>query len=152
MGLFSRKDKAPKGGSIQTNLSHQPSNGSLASGTSSLKSPDPTIYSTRTGLHRASGGTTSTGPGTPLTPFSPHHNAPAIPKVDMPKSPDPQLDPVGYLRSLPSIRERAMLVTTKAVKNELHHFDVDMRKFSDVVTFVANIIKVWPRFRLRRTA
>ncbi|KAH8890189.1 DUF1688-domain-containing protein [Thozetella sp. PMI_491] len=92
-------------------------------------------------LNRTSGGTTSTGPGTPLTPFSPHHNLPAIPKIDMPKNPDPQLDPAGYLRSLPSIRERAQLVTAKALRNELHHFDVDMRKFSDVATFVANIIK-----------
>jgi len=33
-------------------------------------------------------------------------------------------------------------VTDKALRNELRHFDVDMNKFDDVVSFVANIIKV----------
>jgi len=63
------------------------------------------------------------------------------PKVDMPRPPDPQLDPAGYLRSLGAVRQRSKIVTDKALKNELRHFDVDMNKFSDVVTFVANIIK-----------
>ncbi|KAH8908338.1 DUF1688-domain-containing protein [Coniochaeta sp. PMI_546] len=62
-------------------------------------------------------------------------------KVDLPRPPDPQLDPVGYLRSLNAVRERCSIVTDKALRNDLHHFDVDMRKFDDVVTFVANIIK-----------
>ncbi len=143
MGLFSRKDKAPK--AVKMSLSHQPSNGSLASGASSLRSPDVTSYSSRNVMNRTSGGTVSTGPGTPLTPFSPHHSMPVVPKIDMPKPPDPQLDPAGYLRSLPSIRERAQVVTNKAYRNELLHFDVDMQKFGDVVTFVANIIKVGRR-------
>ena len=60
----------------------------------------------------------------------------------MPRAPDPQLDPVGYLRSLGAVRERSKIVTDKALRNELLHFDVDMTKFSDVVTFVARIIKV----------
>jgi hypothetical protein len=60
----------------------------------------------------------------------------------MPRPPDPQLDPAGYLRSLNSVRERCRIVTEKARRNELRHFDVDMRKFPDVVSFVANIIKV----------
>lgn len=59
----------------------------------------------------------------------------------MPRPPDPQLDPAGYLRSLGAVRHRSKIVTDKALKNELRHFDVDMNKFSDVVTFVANIIK-----------
>lgn len=59
----------------------------------------------------------------------------------MPRAPDPQLDPVGYLRSLGAVRERSKIVTDKALRNELLHFDVDMTKFSDVVTFVARIIK-----------
>jgi hypothetical protein len=62
--------------------------------------------------------------------------------MDLPKPPDPQLDPAGYLRSLPAVRDRCALVTEKALRNELKHFDVDMRKFSDVITFVSNIIKV----------
>jgi hypothetical protein len=62
--------------------------------------------------------------------------------MDLPKPPDPQLDPVGYLRSIGSVRERSKIVTEKAVKNQLNHFDVDMRKFPDVVAFVSNIIKV----------
>jgi len=64
-----------------------------------------------------------------------------MPKVDLPKPPDPQLDPIGYLRSLNAVRDRCMILTTKAVRNELRHFDVDMSKFDDVVTFVAQIIK-----------
>lgn len=63
------------------------------------------------------------------------------PKVDLPRAPDPQLDPAGYLRSLNAVRERCSIVTDKAYRNDLHHFDVDMGKFDDVVTFVANIIK-----------
>lgn len=33
------------------------------------------------------------------------------------------------------------MLWSKALKNDLRHFDVDMRKFPDVVSFVANIIK-----------
>jgi hypothetical protein len=63
----------------------------------------------------------------------------------MPRPPDPQLDPAGYLRSLGAVRERCKIVTAKACRDELHHFDVDMEKFPDVVSFVANIIKASPR-------
>lgn len=110
-----------------------PSNASVKSGASSLKSPDT---NQSMGLNRVSNG--SSHPTTPLTPFSPVH---PMPKVDLPRPPDPQLDPVGYLRSLPAIRERCMILTTKAVRNDLAHFDVDMSKFEDVVTFVSQIIK-----------
>lgn len=41
-----------------------------------------------------------------------------------------------------AVRERSKIVTDKAIRNELKHFDVDMRKFPDVVTFVSQIIKV----------
>jgi len=138
MGLFSRREKAAKPvAESKPSLSTSQSISSLAS-SSSLKSPVGTT-STRP-MNRTSAGTTSTnGLSTPLTPFSPGLNPSA--KLDMPRGPDPQLDPVGYLRSLPAVRERSKIVTDKALKNELHHFDVDMGKFSDVVTFVSNIIK-----------
>jgi hypothetical protein len=97
-------------------------------------------------MNRTSAGTAgSNGPPTPITPFSPGVNHP---KIDMPRQPDPQLDPAGYLRSLGAVRQRSKIVTDKALKNELRHFDVDMNKFSDVVTFVANIIKVSTRSHL----
>jgi hypothetical protein len=134
MGLFSRKDKHNK---AKPALEPSNSNTSLHSG-SSIKSPAPTSGFGR--VNRTSAGTGSTsGPGTPLTPFSPAHS---MAKVDLPRPPDPQLDPVGYLRSLNAVRERCSIVTDKALRNDLHHFDVDMGKFDDVVTFVANIIKV----------
>lgn len=62
--------------------------------------------------------------------------------MELPKGPDPDLDPAGYLRSLGAVRERCRVITTKAVKNELRHFDTDMGKFPEVVSFVASIIKV----------
>jgi hypothetical protein len=68
-----------------------------------------------------------------------------LPKIDLPRPPDPQLDPAGYLRSLGAVRERSKIVTDKALRNELKHFDVDMSKFPDVVTFVTGIIKVSSR-------
>ncbi|KAK1975821.1 hypothetical protein LZ30DRAFT_604795 [Colletotrichum cereale] len=128
MGLFSRKEKAPKASSKPT---IKTSNVSINSGRSSLKSPP--LRSTI--MDRTSG--TSSVPGTPLTPFSPV----SLPKVDLPRPPDPQLDPAGYLRSLGSVRERSKIVTDKALRNELKHFDVDMHKFPDVVSFVSQIIK-----------
>ena len=139
MGLFSRKDKATKPA-----LNSSQSNASLNSGSSSIKSP--TTFgagpSGRLGV-RTSAGTTAnnssgSGPNTPLTPFSPVH----LPRIDLPKPPDPVLDPAGYLRSLGAVRERCKIVTEKALRDELQHFDVDMGKFGDVVSFVCGIIKV----------
>jgi hypothetical protein len=134
MGFFSRKDKHNKAKpALESSNSHT----SLHSG-SSIKSPAHTSGFGR--ATRTSAGTGSTsGPGTPLTPFSPAYS---MSKVDLPRPPDPQLDPAGYLRSLNAVRERSSIVTAKALRNDLHHFDVDMSKFDDVVTFVANIIKV----------
>ncbi|KAK3685190.1 hypothetical protein B0T22DRAFT_212812 [Podospora appendiculata] len=139
MGLFSRREKAPKAAGTEPSLSTSQSKSSLASGSSSLKSPG--LASSSRIMNRTSAGTASTnGPGTPITPFS-TGNTPGLPRIDLPRAPDPQLDPVGYLRSLGAVRDRSKIVTDKALRNDLRHFDVDMRKFSDVVTFVANIIK-----------
>ena len=52
------------------------------------------------------------------------------------------MDPVGYLKSLGAVRERSKIVTEKALRNELKHFDVDMDMFPHAVSFVARIIKV----------
>lgn len=136
MGLFSRKDKSSKGVTSKPSLTTIQSQVSIESGSSSIKSPSGTF--TSRALNRSSAGTTHTSaPATPLTPFSPQ-----IPKIDLPKPPDPDLDPAGYLRSLGSVRDRSRVIATKAVKNELHHFDVDMQKFPEVVSFVASIIRV----------
>ncbi|KAK4099606.1 DUF1688-domain-containing protein [Parathielavia hyrcaniae] len=138
MGLFSKRARAPKAAdnNPQPTPSNSQSKSSLTSGSSSIVTP---INTSGRVLNRTSAGTTSTtgGPATPLTPFSPC----PIPSIAMPRPPDPQLDPAGYLRSLGAVRERCRIVTAKACKNELHHFDVDMDKFPDVVSFVANIIK-----------
>ncbi|KAK4669884.1 uncharacterized protein QC763_206910 [Podospora pseudopauciseta] len=140
MGLFSRRDKAPKAAADdQPALASSQSKTSLTSASSSIVTP---INTSSRIINRTSAGTTSTaGPGTPLTPFSPTGMNPTLPKVDMPRPPDPQLDPAGYLRSLSAVRERCQILWSKALKNDLRHFDVDMRKFPDVVSFVANIIK-----------
>lgn len=68
--------------------------------------------------------------------------SPKLPKVDLPRPPDPQLDPAGYLRSLGAVRERSKLILDKAMRNELAHFDTDMEKLPDVVSFVSGLIKV----------
>lgn len=60
----------------------------------------------------------------------------------MPKTPDPRVDPAGYLKSIGAVRERCSLILEKAKKDELNHFTVDMDKFDDTVKFVVSIIKV----------
>lgn len=67
---------------------------------------------------------------------------PTIPKVNIPKGPDPHVDPAGYLRSIGAVRERSAIILEKAQANELNHFDVDMDKFEDTTKFVVSIIKV----------
>lgn len=136
MGFFSRKDKAQKSQPQKPSLTTVQSQVSIESSNSSIKSPAGT-FSSRA-MNRSSAGTNQTSaPNTPLTPFSPN-----IPKIDLPKPPDPDLDPAGYLKSLAAVRERCKIITAKAVKDELNHFDVDMRKFPEVVSFVASIIRV----------
>ncbi|CAK7268803.1 hypothetical protein SEPCBS57363_003277 [Sporothrix epigloea] len=149
MGLFSRKDKS----SPRTTADHSAyglnssnSTASLNSG-SSLKSSlfssaQQHNFSTRTmnqssATTPAAAASTASLPGSPATPFSPVH----LPKVDLPRPPDPALDPAGYLRSLNAVRERSRIVSDKALRDELNHFDVDMTKFPDVVSFVGQIIK-----------
>ncbi|KAJ4148487.1 hypothetical protein LMH87_002953 [Akanthomyces muscarius] len=120
MGLFSRKDKSRRG---DASLPTSQSTNSFASSTS------------RSVINRVSAG--SITPGSPLSPMSPVK----LPKMDLPRPPDPQLDPAGYLRSLGAVRERTKIVFDKLMANKLHHFDVDMTKFPDVVTFVSGLIK-----------
>ncbi|KAM4066552.1 uracil catabolism protein 4 [Hirsutella rhossiliensis] len=121
MGLFSRKSKAAKANSSSITISQS---------SASLNSSNSKLVGTRT-----SAGTIS--PRTPLSPMSPVK----LPKVDLPRPPDPQLDPTGYLRSLGAVRDRSRLVMDKLLANQLHHFDVDLTKLADVVTFVSGLIK-----------
>lgn len=60
----------------------------------------------------------------------------------MPRPPDPTLDAAGYLRSLGAVRERSKIIMDKAQKNQLTHFDVDMAKMEEIVSFVSSLIKV----------
>ena len=66
----------------------------------------------------------------------------SIPHVPLPRAPDPNLDPAGYLKSIYAVRERSHLVLEKAKKNQLRHFNVDMSKFQDTANYVVSIIKV----------
>lgn len=76
----------------------------------------------------------------------PNGNNPAahasIPDIPLPRAPDPNLDPAGYLRSIYAVRERSKLVLERAKKNQLRHFNVDMSKFQDTANYVVSIIKV----------
>jgi hypothetical protein len=65
-----------------------------------------------------------------------------IPHVALPRAPDPNVDPVAYLRSIYSVRERSRIVMEKARNNQLRHFSVDMTKFADTAKYVVSIIKV----------
>ncbi|KAI0509021.1 hypothetical protein F5B22DRAFT_376619 [Xylaria bambusicola] len=141
MGLFSRKPKTPRpltkdSASFDSDNSHHNSNNyisnsqknsnvkSIRSNTFSFKSNSRTSASSLGGLQ------------SPLPPMTPH-----LPKINLPKPPDPSLDAAGYLRSLGAVRERSKIITEKAMHNQLHHFDVDLAKFPDVVQFVCRIIK-----------
>ncbi|KAI5461673.1 hypothetical protein BGZ63DRAFT_509102 [Mariannaea sp. PMI_226] len=128
MGIFSRKEKPSRAEPV---INTNQSNASVNSNNSSLRSPPGP--GARNPLNRASG--VSTSPGAPMSPIK-------LPRIDLPRPPDPQLDPAGYLRSLGAVRERCQIVTDKAMRNDLKHFDVDMNKFPDVVSFVSGIIKV----------
>ncbi|PMD37177.1 DUF1688-domain-containing protein [Hyaloscypha variabilis F] len=83
----------------------------------------------------------------PVTPGTPGFSKitmslpPTIPKINLPKAPDPHVDPAGYLRSIGAVRERSLPVLEKAKANQLNHFDVDMSKFEDTTRFVVSIIK-----------
>ncbi|KAI1078636.1 DUF1688-domain-containing protein [Whalleya microplaca] len=133
MGLFSRRSRTQK------NLATNGTGTGTGADSSSINSEGSNLKSTSTinsrMLSRASAASASI-PTTPLTPMSPQ-----LPRVNLPKPPDPALDAAGYLRSLGAVRERSKIVTDKALKNKLNHFDVDLEKFPNVVTFVCGIIK-----------
>ena len=76
-------------------------------------------------------------PPSPMSPMAASH----LSKINLPKPPDPTLDAPGYLKSLGAVRERCQVVTNKAFRDNLNHFDVDVAKFPDVVSFVCQIIK-----------
>ncbi|KAI1319032.1 DUF1688-domain-containing protein [Xylariaceae sp. FL0255] len=138
MGLFTRKSKPSRpdtrgNGGLDTS--------SLDSDGSNLKSPATflTSFASNTSGGVGVGSRNSGGTGFPQSPLTPM--TPPLPKVNLPKPPDPSLDAAGYLRSLGSVRERSKIVTEKALKNHLNHFDVDLERFPDVVSFVCRIIK-----------
>ena len=122
MGLFSRKDKSGSttSGGSRKNSSSLAEIGSMSS-QSSLKSPV-----------------------TPATPgfFSKMSIPPTIPKINLPKAPDPLVDPAGYLRSIGAVRERCQPVLEKAKANQLNHFNVNMSHFEGTTRFVVSIIRV----------
>ncbi|KAK2623889.1 hypothetical protein QTJ16_006523 [Diplocarpon rosae] len=66
---------------------------------------------------------------------------PTVPKIALPRAPDPLVDPAGYLRSIGAVRERCSLIMGAAKSNRLRHFDVDMEKFADTTSFVVSVIK-----------
>ncbi|KAI6081822.1 DUF1688-domain-containing protein [Hypoxylon rubiginosum] len=140
MGLFSRKPKAPKPVNASANGAAGGGNDSASvnSEGSNIRSSSTTGHS-RIQIHSINRTSAGSVPQTPLTPMTPHPHA--MSRVNLPKPPDPSLDAAGYLRSLGSVRERSKIVTDKALRNALNHFDVDMAKFPDVVSFVCGIIK-----------
>lgn len=115
MGLFTKKTS-----------SHRTSKPSLHDSVSSLESSVSSLKS----------------PGLYNKMSSP--NLLSIPKIAMPKGPDPAVDPAAYLRSIGAVRERCQLVMDKALEGQLRHFDVDMTKMDDTTRFVVSIIKVGP--------
>lgn len=143
MGIFSRKPK----------LSGTKSNGkpfdtaSMDSESSSSKLPTSAGGGSTGGISRLIGNRASSGsvpptPMSPMSPMSPMASSHLSVRINLPKPPDPTLDAAGYLRSLGAVRERCKIVTDKALQNKLNHFDVDLTKFPDVVSFVCQIIKV----------
>ena len=87
----------------------------------------------------------------PLTKFTngSAFSIPSLPDVTLPKPPDPHLDPAAYLRSLNSVRARSKLVFSKAKRNQLAHFHVDLGKFKETASYVVSIIKVCSLGRTR---
>lgn len=68
--------------------------------------------------------------------------SPPIPEMPISPPPDPNIDPVAYLRSIHAVRQRSKLVMLKAKNNQLNHFDVDLDKFGATAQYVVSIIKV----------
>jgi hypothetical protein len=127
--------------------------------TSNAFSPTASTFSGKQQYSRSNstgtGGTSSSSVGSPvhsgfdasavLRKRSSGRNSAMATLVDegeVPKCPDPNVDPAGYLRSIHAVRERCMIVFEKARKNELNHFDVDWDKFDQTVKWVEQIIRV----------
>ncbi|RWA07675.1 hypothetical protein EKO27_g7448 [Xylaria grammica] len=144
MGLFSRKPKTPRpltkdSASFDSDNSRHNHSDIIISNNSSSRSNNVKSIRSNTFSFKSNSRTSASSLGglqSPLPPMTPH-----LPKVNLPKPPDPSLDAAGYLRSLGAVRERSKVVTEKALQNQLNHFDVDLEKFPDVVQFVCRIIK-----------
>lgn len=128
MGLFSRKSKNSR--PVTKDSASFDSENSTSNHLKSIRSPSLNFSNGRPSAN-------SLSIHSPLSPMMPH-----MPKIGLPKPPDPSLDAAGYLRSLGAVRERSKIITEKALKNRLNHFDVDLERFPDVVQFVCRIIKV----------
>jgi hypothetical protein len=68
--------------------------------------------------------------------------SPSLPSITLPRAPDPNVDPAAYLRSIYAVRERTKIISEKARRNQLKHFDVDMSKFIETAGYTVSIIKV----------
>ena len=66
--------------------------------------------------------------------------------VEIPRPPDPGLNPAAYLKSIQAVRERSRLVMQRANSQTLSHFDVNMDMFQNTADYVISIIKVGIRF------
>ncbi|KAF2436737.1 hypothetical protein EJ08DRAFT_704145 [Tothia fuscella] len=91
--------------------------------------------------HFAKGSSSSKSSSNTPTMASKSSPRASIPDVTLPKAPDPNRDPVAYLRSIYAVRERSGLVLERAKRDQLKHFGVDMSKFGDTARYVVSIIK-----------
>lgn len=80
---------------------------------------------------------------TPVNGLSFGGSGPQMPSIDIPRPPDPNVDPAAYLRSIHAVRERTKPILEKAKQNQLRHFDVDMGKFAETAAYTCSIIKVF---------
>ena len=113
MGLFSRKNSS-KGHESGSGLNGdtRPSPHGSGNGNGSVKSPF--------NMKRVNS--------------NPAQNA-SLPNVPLPKAPDPNLDPAGYLRSIYAVRERSKLVMGEGEEEPtaaLHSRYVQIRRYRKV--------------------
>ena len=66
----------------------------------------------------------------------------SVPEVPLPKAPDPNLDPVAYLRSIHAVRRNSQRIYDEAKKNQLKHFTVNMDELTALGKYVVSIVKV----------
>lgn len=113
MGIFSKKSKGADDSSVH-------------SATKSTKSPR-----------------TSAALQSPRFPESSRASLVAsISDIPLPKPPDPDVNPVAYLKSIYAVRASCQPVFEKAKRDQLLHFDVDMSMFEHTASYVVRIIKV----------